>query len=103
MSNASDGAGMDKKQQMQVEALAGIEIQSRKILIQGQDLQKLKQENSDLSTILTAENEKNQKLKVIAEEKYKMDVLKIDNYLPRGKEYQDKIKALERKKIHEAR
>ena len=32
-----------------------------------------------------------------------MDVLKIDNYLPRGKEYQDKIKALERKKIHEAR
>ena len=33
MSNASDGAGMDKKQQMQVEALAGIEIQSRKILI----------------------------------------------------------------------
>lgn len=32
-----------------------------------------------------------------------MDLSAVDNYLPRGREYYEKMKALERKKINEAR
>ena len=98
---AADGAGLDRKQQMQVEALAGIEIQSRKIMQQDTDLQKLQLDNGDLTSIVASENEKNSKLKTIAEDKYKMDVNSVENYLPRGREYYEKVKAIEKKKINE--
>jgi len=64
---------------------------------------KLNKEQADLKAILKNEQEKANKLKVIAGEKYKIDLNKIDAYLPRGKDFYDKVEALEKKMVEEAR
>lgn len=52
---------------------------------------------------LQAEHEKEKKLKVIAEQKYKIDLANIDAYLPRGKEFHAKVEAMEKHKLEQAR
>lgn len=80
-----------------MEALTGIELETRKISTQSTDILRLKADNIDLKALTTQENEKQQKLKVIAENKYNMNLVQIDNYLPRGKEYRERIIHMEKK------
>ena len=60
----------NKKSQIQQEALAGIEINTRKIEAQTLDLHKMTSDNQDFKEEIKIENEKNTKLVQIAEQKY---------------------------------
>lgn len=63
------------------------------------ELQRLNQDNEDLKNLIDTENDKNAKLVAIAKDKYKMNLTKIDNYMPKGIAYQEKMKMLEKKLI----
>ena len=97
------GQAVDRKSSIQAEHIAGIEINNRKIGTQTYDLQRLHADNTDLTTLQKTENEKNGKLLVIARDKYNIDVDILDQYLPKGKEYGEKLKNLEKHLIKEAR
>jgi hypothetical protein len=71
-----------------------LEIQQTKISTQVTDLQKLNTENIELKTILEQESTKNGKLLTIASGKYKMDTSAVDNYMPKGPAYKEKLKSL---------
>lgn len=51
LSNDKSGQGVDMKSLIQAEAMAGLEINSRKIESQTCDLQRLNADNSDLKTL----------------------------------------------------
>lgn len=79
---------------MQGEVLAGMEIQQTKISQQVIDLQKLNTDNTELKTLMEAESTKNGKLLTIANGKYKMDANNLENYMPKGPAYKEKLKNL---------
>lgn len=81
---------------IQAETLAGIEINNRKIGSQTYDLQRLNADNTDLADLQKSETEKNGKLISIAKDKYQINVDTLDQYLPKGKEYGEKLKNLEK-------
>ena len=55
-----------------------------------------------MERLCESEKDKNAKLIAIAQDKYKMDLAKIDNYMPRGPLFAEKVKALEKKLIKDA-
>lgn len=61
------------------------------------DLHKMTSENQDLKETSKTEKDKNQKLVQIAEKKYNIQISHLDHYLPRGKEFYDKLQSLEKK------
>jgi hypothetical protein len=97
------GAGQDKKTNLQVEVMAGIEITQRRIEAQTLEKDKLITDQSKIEAEAARESEKNQKLVQIAEKKYGMQLGKIDFYLPKGKDHDDKLRKLERKLVHQQR
>jgi len=62
--------------------IADIEVCSLKLEVQDQDLKKLNADNSDLRNIYLDEQENYEKLIAVAEEKYDIDVDRLDDYLP---------------------
>ena len=76
-----------------------MEIQQNKVDTQVGELQRLNQDNDDLKNLVDTENDKNAKLVAIAQDKYKMNLTKIDNYMPKGVAYKEKMKILEKKLI----
>lgn len=97
------GTGQDKKTNLQVEVMAGIEITQRRLDAQVLEKDKLVTEQSKIEGEATRESEKNQKLVQIAEKKYGMHLGKIDFYLPKGKDHDDKLRKLERKLVQQQR
>jgi hypothetical protein len=79
-----------------------MEIQETKIDTQVNELKRLNTDNEDLVGLIDSEKDKNSKLVAIATDKYKMDLLKIDNYMPRGSAFAEKVKATEKRLIQEA-
>ena len=96
-----DNFGMDKKSQVQQEALAGIEIATRKIEAQTVDLHRMTSDNQDLNEQIKIEKDKNSKLIQIAEKKYNIQLSHLDHYLPRGKDFYDKLHNLEKKMLQD--
>lgn len=76
-----------------------MEIQETKIDTQVNELKRLNTDNEDLVGLIDSEKDKNSKLMAIATDKYKMDLLKIDNYMPRGSAFAEKVKATEKRLI----
>jgi len=66
------------------------------------DITKLNVESEDLRKTLDEESEKHDKLVTIAQEKYKMKLDFLDNYLPKDHAYLEKMRSLEKRKILEA-
>ena len=66
------------------------------------EIAKSSNENDELQKTLDDEQEKSRKLAMIAEEKYKMNLNYLDNYMPKDNSYVEKLKLLEKKKIQEA-
>lgn len=97
------GTGQDKKTNLQVEVMAGIEITQRRLDAQVLEKDKLVTEQSKIEGEAARESEKNQKLVQIAEKKYGMHLGKIDFYLPKGKDHDDKLRKLERKLVQQQR
>jgi hypothetical protein len=79
-----------------------MEIQETKIDTQVNELKRLNTDNEDLVGLIDSEKDKNSKLVAIATDKYRMDLLKIDNYMPRGSAFAEKVKATEKRLIQEA-
>ena len=97
------GVGHDKKTNLQIEVMAGMEIAQRRIDNQTIEKDRMIADQSKLQGEATKENEKNGKLVQIAEKKYGMQLGKIDFYLPKGKDHDDKLRRLEKKLINEQR
>lgn len=95
--------GQDRKTSMQIEVMASIEITQRRIDNQALEKHKLYTEQTRINTEVARENEKNSKLVKIAEQKYSMDLTKVDMYLPKGRDHEDKLRALEAKLVGEQR
>ena len=51
---------------------------------------------------MKSEESKQMKLKTIATEKYNVNLKMIDNYMPKGKEFYEKVAALENKAVKDA-
>ena len=62
--------------------IADIEVCSLKLEVQDQDLKKLNADNGDLRNIYQDEEENYEKLIAVAEERYDIDIDKLDEYLP---------------------
>ena len=97
------GAGHDKKTNLQIEVMAGMEIAQRRIDNQTIEKDRMIADQSKLQGEAAKESEKNGKLVQIAEKKYGMQLGKIDFYLPKGKDHDDKLRRLEKKLINEQR
>jgi hypothetical protein len=87
---------LDKKTVAQSEVNAGIEIQTRKLESQTQELSRYNGDNSDLKVVHTTEQEKYGKLTSIGVGKYKINIDSLDSYLPKDKAYFEKIKEREK-------
>lgn len=98
-----DGQIVDKRSAHVVEAQMGIEYAEKKIEQQEMDIAKVRAQNVELKAQLNAEQEKEKKLKAIAEQKYSIDLSNIEAYLPKGKEFYAKVEALEKHRIQQAR
>ena len=79
--------------------LASIEITQRRIDNQAIEKHKLLVEQTRINSDVARENEKNAKLVKIAEQKYSMDLTKVDMYLPKGRDHDEKLRALESKLV----
>lgn len=99
----ADGQYVDKFSQMQQELMVGIDVLEKKIEKQNESLQASQQRKNELQHYLEEEQEKQKKLKQIAEGKYNMTLSRLNDYLPKSKEHFQKIEALERKMIKEAK
>jgi len=67
------------------------------------ELQVYHKDRTDLENETQTVQDTNTKLSTIASEKYNIDLENIDSYMPRGKEYQERIDALEKRLIKQAR
>ena len=88
---------------MQSEVMAGIEITTRRIEAQVTDKERLLTESTRHEAEVAKEHEKNAKLVDIAEKKYKMELAKVDFYLPKGKDHEAKLRQVEQKLVKESR
>lgn len=98
-----DGNLVEKKAAIVLETQTQIELVERKLDEQQVELERVTTENQELTTLLEAEREKNNKLKTIAEEKYNLDLTNVDIYLPKGKEFFQKVHKLAFDKIQDAK
>lgn len=95
--------GQNNYGSLQSEVLASIELTQRRIDAQVVDKQKVVAEQERLHGDVAKENEKNSKLVSIAESKYNLILGKVDLYLPKGKDHEEKLKRMEKGLIHEQR
>lgn len=98
-----DGNLVEKKAAVVLETQSQIEQVERKLDEQHTEIDRLEAENQELKELLQVEKDKEMKLKTIASEKYNMDLMDVDVYLPKGKGFYAKVHKLERAKIDQAK
>ena len=86
----------DKKTMIQSDVLAQLEIVQRRLAHVEDDMAKVAKQVEETKAIHAAEQGKRGKLNAIAKDKYKLDLAKVEVYLPRSKEWHERKKKLEK-------
>lgn len=98
-----EGQVVDKVSAFQIEVQTAIEFVQSKLETQQTEVEKSQVENTELLAVLKQEKEKQLKLLKIATEKYKINVAELEAYLPKGKEYYEKLATVEKRLIEQTK
>lgn len=86
----------DKKTAIQQDVLAQLEIVQRRLGHINNDIGQVSKQNEEVKKGHAVEKEKLSKLQKIANDKYRLDLTKVDAYLPRTKDWHERKKRLEK-------